>query len=180
VQAKASLAGLHVNINRITLAILVQFLIELQGVIVTAAGQKSAPRPEDPKQKKLTSSTGPPPLESTILQLDCKLYCVSLSLLKEGKKFFEARVTGLAAQVGLQADSSTSVSAQLQRFGCKDMYGSPWSETLSAGGEDEMAITMFFATFNPEARSYPGHDMEVGVKMASIKVNFTNRYVRED
>lgn len=112
-----------------------------------------------------------------LFSLDCSLNCVSLSLLKEGRKFFTAEVNGLSTEVGIKGDTSTSVRAQLKSFGCKDLYNSPWSDMLTAGGENEMAITMSFANFNSESPFYPGHDMEIGVKMASIRVAFTNRYV---
>lgn len=59
------------------------------------------------------------------------------------------------------------------------MYGSCWSETLTAGGEDEMAIAFSFANFNSQSTTYPGYDMDIGFRMASIKVAFTNRIIQE-
>lgn len=45
---------------------------------------------------------------SSLFQLECSLQCVSLSLLKEGKKFFETKAVGLSSTVDIKGDQSTS------------------------------------------------------------------------
>jgi hypothetical protein len=113
--------------------------------------------------------------EAVMFHLTATLSHVSLSLLREGDKFFETRLEGIGAELDMKEDSSLFISADLKRFMVKDLYGTAWPEIFSTGTKEESAIDFKYWTFNPKASSYPGHDMKVWVRLASIKVVFVNR-----
>lgn len=112
---------------------------------------------------------------ATNFHLDCGLSYVSFSLLKEGQKFFETRVESIGAVLDIMEDTTMSVGATLKYFGVKDLNGTTWPEIVSTGGEKENAISFSYATFIPTGAKYPGYDMDIGIKMASVKVVFVNR-----
>eukprot|EP01127_Copromyxa_protea_P021271 TRINITY_DN7272_c0_g1_i1.p1 TRINITY_DN7272_c0_g1~~TRINITY_DN7272_c0_g1_i1.p1 ORF type:complete len:3025 (-),score=744.59 TRINITY_DN7272_c0_g1_i1:27-7853(-) len=188
--AKVSLGALNVNMNRITVALILQFLMELQKQIVLPPAPAAAPTTPsltsaDSRRKSQIIATSPtnsaslPSTGATNFHLECSLSYVSLSLLKEGTKFFETRIEGIGAVLNIMEDETMSVTANLKYFGVRDIYGTAWPEIVSTGGEKEMAVAFTYSTFNPQSPKYPGYDMQIGIKMASIKVVFVNRFVQE-
>lgn len=177
--------------NRISVAMLLQFVMELQQQLVFPSAPATA-APTAPvrststttvsKTSSVTSLASSPVVAKTtdptavMFRLNCRLSYVSLALLKEGKKFFETRIEGIGAKLEILEDTSMTVGANLRYFGVKDLNGTMYPEIISTGSDKEMAVVFSYATFVPTSANYPGYDMDIGVKMASVKIVFVNRY----
>jgi len=190
-KAVVRFGGLHINVNRITIALLIQLAVEL-GQLVTSI---LPPAPETPKKApkqvqhsrssrrsssfRMSSLSEAEAVEKpkVLFHLDCELSYITISLVKEGKRFLESNVKELAAKININLDTTMVLGVHLQHFGVRDLYEGYWSDIASTG--DQMAVDFSYATFLEYLPSYPGYDMDIGARLASLKMVFTNRIVKE-
>jgi hypothetical protein len=191
-EVTANFGTLKINLNRVTIACLMQVGNDF------AQSMKQAPKesPEEAenrageKEKEdgsmedqdedLVISKQPPRTDISLAKLDVQLGALIVCMQKENSPFMQFDVARSHMLVDIRDDSVLHISGYLGGI-ClahpEAISNTNWPKLVSISGDKILHFQ--FSKFNRASPTYPGYDLSLLAQMSSLQVNFVNASIQE-
>eukprot|EP01129_Flabellula_baltica_P006490 TRINITY_DN2434_c0_g2_i1.p1 TRINITY_DN2434_c0_g2~~TRINITY_DN2434_c0_g2_i1.p1 ORF type:complete len:2913 (+),score=603.66 TRINITY_DN2434_c0_g2_i1:175-8913(+) len=177
---KGKFETLIVNVNRTTIAELIFASSDITNSLLEMRKDSVDGVSDATQQEEELQGYVDPDSKSIIFQMDLEMSNFVVNLLINDDVFINAQLESSTLVFSLNANSTMDIEGSLESVIIERMIedGNQWRSIVKTQ-EDQSAGKWSYHTYNKDSKSYPGHDMKVGLSISEIEIVFLNSVVSE-